>query len=112
MRTRCEVFHLQILEEFFKNLELEAFNKKLAARMANDFAEQQEWEQRYQLYVAAHDQLRKLIRSLVRMIVAVFVSLRASLMKRLSSVRRQSPSDQFVDGMVASIPVPPTMKLV
>lgn len=105
-------FNLAAIEEVISKLAVEALNRQLAARLANDYAEEQEWERQYQQYVAAHAQLRRLIRSLMRILVAVLSSIRSSLLRRLSSVRRQSASDQFVDGMVTSIPVPPTRMLV
>ena len=105
-------FNLAAIEEVISMLAVEALNRQLAARLANDYAEEQEWERQYQQYVAAHAQLRRLIRSLMRILVAVLSSIRSSLLRRLSSVRRQSASDQFVDGMVTSIPVPPTRMLV
>ena len=92
------------------NVQTESIDAVLT--LANDYAEEQEWERQYQQYVAAHAQLRRLIRSLMRILVAVLSSIRSSLLRRLSSVRRQSASDQFVDGMVTSIPVPPTRMLV
>lgn len=105
-------FSLVAIEEAISKLAAEALNRQLAARMADDDAEEQEWERRYQQYVAAHAQLRRLIRCLMRILVAVLSSIRSSLLRRLNSSRRQSANDPFVDGMVASIPVPPTRMLV
>lgn len=96
------------LLEAFSKLALEALNRGLAARLAGNCSEEQAWAQRYAQYIAAHRQLRKLIRSLKFVLTALISTIQAMKLRQLQSSRRQSPNAQFVDGLVASVPVPPT----
>lgn len=96
------------LLEAFSKLALEALNRGFAARLAGNRSEEQAWALRYAQYIAAHEQLRKLIRSLNLVLTALISTIKAMKLKQLQSCRRQSANAQFVDGLVASVPVPPT----
>ena len=97
--------------EAFSRLALEALNRRMAARMAGNYDEEQAWAIRYAQYIAAHENLRKLIRSLELVLKSISATIQALKLRQLQSSRRQSPNAQFVDGIVASVPVPPTNML-
>lgn len=101
-------FDMTKLLEAFSKLALEALNRGFAARLAGNRSEEQAWALKYAQYIAAHEQLRKLIRSLNLVLTALISTIKAMTLKQLQSCRRQSANAQFVDGLVASVPVPPT----
>ena len=101
-------FDMSRLLEAFSKLALDALNRGLAARMAGNYTEEQEWAQRCVQYAAAHALLRRMMRSLELVMLSLRSTIKALKLKQLRSCRRQSPNAQFVDGLVASVPVPPT----
>ena len=99
------------LLDALSKLAVEALNRRIAARMAGNYDEEQAWALRCAQYLAAHENLRKLIRSLELVMKSIVATIQAMKLRQLQSSRRQSPNAQFVDGLVASVPVPPTNML-
>lgn len=102
---------LSMILDAISRLALEALNKRIAARMAGNYEDEQAWAEYYAQYAAAQANLRKLIRSMKLVLTAMLATVQAMKLRQFQSSQRQSPNAQFVDGLVASVPVPPTNML-
>ncbi len=108
------VFTLNLsgLQATLNRLMVEEMNRRLAARIAARLAAENcpesTLEEKNAFDAAAQEEMRRFIRSIKKVIGAILTALRVLALNRLRGSRRQSPTDQSVDGLVASVPVPPT----
>lgn len=100
--------NLSGLQEVLNRLIAEQMTERLAAMFADGYDPEASQAEQDALRAEAQENMRRFIRSIKTVIGAILITLRALALNRLRGSRRQSPSDLFVDGLVASIPVPPT----
>lgn len=103
--------NLSGLQEVLNRLIAEQMTKRLAAKYADDYDPEASQAEQDALRAEAQENMCRFIRSIKAAIGAILITLRALALNRLRASRRQSPSDLSVDGLVASIPVPPTALL-
>ena len=103
--------NLSGLHAVLNRLIVEEMNRRLAVRRTGESCPESTLEDKNAIQAAAQEEMRRFIRSIKKVIGAILIALRALMLSRLRGSRRQSPTDQFVDGLVASIPVPPTTML-